>query len=68
MEELILIKKLEESLRGRKVVAALFYTYNFDSRFFENYLLPIFFSGVPFNNNEIQNTCTKKQSQSRSQR
>jgi len=56
MEELILIKKLEESLRGRKVVAALFYTYNFDSRFFENYLLPIFFSGVPFNNNEIQNT------------
>ncbi len=56
MEELILIEKLEESLRGRKVTAALFYTYNFDSRFFENYLLPIFFSGVPFNNNEIQNT------------
>ncbi len=56
MEELILIKKLEESLRGRKVTAALFYTYNFDPGFFENYLLPIFFSGVPFNNNEIQNT------------
>lgn len=55
MEEIILKKKLEEIIAGRKITAAIFYTYNFETRFFENYLLPLFLPDVPFNNNEIQN-------------
>jgi HKD family nuclease len=56
MEELILIKKLQEAIGDRRITAAVFCTYNFNPRFFENYLLPIFLSkDVPFNDNEIQN-------------
>ncbi len=56
MEQYVIIEKLKEAINGRKVIAAVFYTFNFDARFFENYLLPIFLPHVNFSDNEIQNT------------
>jgi hypothetical protein len=54
-EHYVIIEKLKESLGKRKISAAVFYTFNFDSKFFENYILPFFLPDVPFSNNEIQN-------------
>jgi len=51
----IIIEELKERMAGQKVIAALFYSFNFDARFFENYILTQFLSDVSFSNNEIQN-------------
>lgn len=56
MEHYVIIEKLKEAINGRKVLAAVFYTFNFDARFFENYLLTTFLPHVNFSDNEIQNT------------
>ena len=56
MEQNVIIEKLKEVITGRKVTAAAFYTFNFDSRFFENYLLPLFLPHVNFSEIEIQNS------------
>jgi len=55
MEHYVVIEKLSEAIRGRKITAALFYTFNFDVTFFENYILPIFVPNASFTDNEIQN-------------
>ena len=55
MEPQVIIEKLKSSIAGRKIIAAVFYTFNFDARFFENYLLPIFLPDVNFSEIEIQN-------------
>ena len=56
MEQFVVIEKLTESINERRVKAALFYTFNFDARFFENYLLPLFLPHVNFSEIEIQNS------------
>jgi hypothetical protein len=56
MEQYVIIEKLKETINGRKVIAGLFYSYNFDSKFFENYLLPVFLPHVNFSEIEIQNS------------
>ena len=52
MEEEVLSKKIEEALRGRKVIHALFTTFNFDPGFFELHILPLFF-GIEFHQDEV---------------
>jgi hypothetical protein len=56
MEQYVIIEKLKEAIGDRRVEAAVFYTFSFDARFFENYLLTTFLPYVPFSDNEIQNT------------
>ena len=56
MEQNVIIEKLKEIISGRKILAAVFYTFNFDARFFENYLLPLFLPDVNFSEIEIQNS------------
>jgi len=55
MKQLVIIEKLKEQINGKKVIAGVFYTFNFEVTFFENYLLPMFLPNVPFSDNEIQN-------------
>ena len=59
----ILIEELKERMAGKKVKAALFYSFNFDARFFENYILTQFLPDVSFSNNEIQNAILWKKYQ-----
>ena len=59
----IIIEELKERMAGQKVRAALFYSFNFDARFFENYILTQFLSDVSFSNNEIQNAILWKKYQ-----
>jgi len=63
MTKYVLAEHLKEELNGRKVVAAVFHTFNFDSEFFENYLLPLFLPDIPFGDNKIQNTILWKKFQ-----
>lgn len=55
MNQLVIIERLKEQINGRKVIGCVFYTFNFEVTFFENYLLPVFLPHVPFSDNEIQN-------------
>ena len=59
----ILIEELKDRIAGQKVRAALFYSFNFDARFFENYILTQFLSDISFSNNEIQNAILWKKYQ-----
>jgi hypothetical protein len=43
----VLSEQLEERLRGRRLVAAVFTTFRFDPEFFEQEVLPVFFLDVP---------------------
>ncbi|WP_053977208.1 hypothetical protein [Mangrovimonas xylaniphaga] len=63
MTKLVLSEHLKEELNGRKIKAAVFHTFNFDSEFFENYLLPLFLPEIPFGDNKIQNTILWKKFQ-----
>lgn len=67
MEQFVLKEKLKEIIGNRQVVAGLFYTFNFDPRFFENYVLPLFvgnrsndFSNEIIHNKIIWRTCIKE--------
>ncbi|WP_378103352.1 hypothetical protein [Chryseobacterium sp. sg2396] len=57
MEKLILKEKIGELIGAKKVIAAIFYTFNFDPKFFENYIMPLLISstGKNFNDQEIHN-------------
>lgn len=55
MKHYVIIDQLKEKISDRKVTAAVFYTFTFESRFFENYILPVFLPNVNFSDNEIQN-------------
>lgn len=54
-EEHILKERLRSLIAGRKVHAALFYTFNFDPKFFENYVMPLLVPEHTFINNSIAN-------------
>lgn len=51
----ILKSRLRDLIAGRKVTAALFYTFNFDPKFFENYVMPLLLPQQTFINNSITN-------------
>lgn len=53
MEQKILLQQLRDELDGQKVVAALFYTFNFDPRFLEEEILPLFLPDVNFTGNVL---------------
>ncbi|MFM8431953.1 MAG: phospholipase D-like domain-containing protein [Bacteroidota bacterium] len=53
--ELLLKQHLKDVIDGREVKAALFYTFNFSPRFFENYVMPLLVPQQRFINNEITN-------------
>jgi hypothetical protein len=55
MEQFVLKEKLKEKIGDRKVLAALFYTFNFDPRFFENYVMPLLVPGKDFRDEVIHN-------------
>lgn len=55
MDKFILKDKLKELLEGCTVKSALFYTFNFDPRFFENYIMPLLVTGNEFNDESIHN-------------
>jgi len=54
MKQTLLKDEITSFIKGKKVKAAVFLSYNFDVDFFENYLLPLL---VPFDftDNKIQN-------------
>ena len=54
-QEHILKNRLRDLIAGRKVQAALFYTFNFDPKFFENYVMPLLVPQQTFINNSIAN-------------
>ncbi len=55
IEPLILKERLKLLIGNSKVKAALFYTFNFDPKFFENYIMPLLVPEQPFINNNIAN-------------
>jgi hypothetical protein len=55
MDKFILREKLKELLEGHIVKAALFYTFNFDPLFFENYIMPLMVHGGDFSEEVIHN-------------
>lgn len=55
METLLLRDSIKEAIKDRTVVAAVFHTFNFDSVFFENFVMPIFVPSKEFNNEAIYN-------------
>lgn len=55
MEYQLLREQVKDFIGDTKVVAACFFSYNFDSDFFENYILPLFVPEAPFSDNKIQN-------------
>lgn len=54
-QEHILKNRLRELISDRKVIAAVFYSFNFDPKFFENYVMPILVPFQTFINNSITN-------------
>lgn len=56
MKDLVLKERMKELIGDRRVEAALFYSFNFEAEFFENYVLPLFLPQAPFGDNKIQNS------------
>jgi hypothetical protein len=42
VERIVVRDHLKEAIGNRKVLAALFHTFNFEPKFFENYVMPLF--------------------------
>lgn len=64
MEKIVLKEKLTEIIGDRQVTAALFYTFNFDPRFFENFIMPALVdSKISFRDEEIYNRILWRQCQ-----
>ncbi len=56
MEEFVLKEEIGKIINGRQVIAAMFYTFNFDPRFFENFIMPILVDPkISFRDEEIYN-------------
>jgi len=53
--QFILKEKLEELIDGQKVHAVMFYSFNFDPIFFENYVMPLFVQEANFSDLMIYN-------------
>ncbi|MGY3212470.1 hypothetical protein [Mucilaginibacter sp. HD30] len=55
MKREVLKEQIKTAIGGRKVKAALFYTFNFDPAFFENYVMPLLVPDKTFQNEAIYN-------------
>ena len=55
MKSEIIKQQLIEKIGNRAVVAAAFYTFNFQPDFFENYVLPVLVPDVEFKNSRLYN-------------
>ncbi len=55
MQQFVLKENVRDQIAGRKVIAALFYTFNFDPEFFENYVMPLLVPGRDFRDEIIYN-------------
>jgi hypothetical protein len=55
MERIILREYVKEAIKNRKVVAAIFHTFNFDPLFFENFVMPLFVPSKDFRDEAIYN-------------
>lgn len=55
MKSEIIKQQLIEKIADRAVVAAAFYTFNFQPDFFENYVLPVLVPNVEFKNSRLYN-------------
>lgn len=55
MEQYVIQQQIREKIAGRKVTAALFYTFNFDPVFFENYVMPLLVPEKSFRDEMIYN-------------
>ena len=55
MERIILRDHIKEAIKNRKVIAAVFHTFNFDPLFFENFVMPLFVPGKDFRDEAIYN-------------
>src|SRR5690606_8576518 len=55
IEPSVLKERLKSLIDGNQVKAALFYTFNFDPKFFENYVMPLLVPEQQFLNNNIGN-------------
>jgi len=55
MKNNILGERIWELIGDSNVIAALFYTFNFEPEFFENYVMPILVSRDDFTDNKLQN-------------
>jgi len=60
MENLLIAGKIKDIVGNSRVKAALFYTFNFDPDFFENYVMPLLITdnAVHFSDNKLQNIIT----------
>jgi hypothetical protein len=54
-QQFILKERLKVLIGERNVKAGLFYTFNFDPKFFENYVMPLLIPNQQFVNNNIAN-------------
>ncbi len=54
-EALILKQRLHEAIAGRRIKAALYYTFTFDPKFFENYVMLLLVPDQSFTDNAIAN-------------
>lgn len=55
MERIIVRDHIKDLIGNRKVLAALFHTFNFEPRFFENYVMPLFVPEKNFRDEIIHN-------------
>jgi hypothetical protein len=55
MERFVLKEQLKEVIGSKKITAALFYTFNFDPYFFENYVMPLLLPDKTFRDEAIYN-------------
>jgi HKD family nuclease len=55
MERFVFKEKIKEYIGDSRVKAAIFYTFNFDPHFFENYIMPMLVKGQNFNDEAINN-------------
>lgn len=58
MNKTVLIDRIKDEIGDKKVVAAVFYTFNFQPTFFENYVMPILVrnDATAFGDEKIRNT------------
>ena len=55
MERIILKDQIKEAIKNRKVISAVFHTFNFDPLFFENFVMPLFIPSKDFRDEAIYN-------------
>jgi len=55
MDKHILKEQMRDAIDGKRVLAAVFYTFTFDPHFFEDYVMPLLVPSRTFRNEHIYN-------------